>query len=80
MLATSRRCNVAADIDGLMSTRGEVLVSHEQMLILTGRVGRDRAEAEVVEALDQGALVLLLLRRRRCRCRTGVGRRGADRT
>jgi len=75
MLSASH-CGSIADIDGLMSTRGEVLVGHEQMLILAGRIGRDRAEAEVVEALDQGALVLLLLRRR---CRAGVGRRGADR-
>lgn len=70
-----------------MSTRGEVLVGHEQMLVLAGRIGRDRAEAEVVEALDQGALVLLLSGgggRGRGRCGAGVdvtvGRRGADRT
>lgn len=74
MLSATHRGSIA-DIDGLMSTRGEVLVGHEQMLILIGRVGRDRAEAKVVEALDQGALVLLLLR---CRCRAGVSRRGAD--
>jgi len=64
-----------------MSTRGEVLVGHEQMLVLAGRVGRDRAEAEVVEALDQGALVLLLGRgggSGGC-VDVAVGGRGADR-
>lgn len=65
-------------IVSLTSTRSEVLVGHEQMLILAGRVRRDRAKAEVVEALDQGALVLLL-GRSASGIHVAVGRR-ADRT
>lgn len=34
-----------------LSTR-EVLIGHEEMLILAGRIGRNGTEAEVVQALD----------------------------
>lgn len=64
-------------VDDLMCTR-EVLVGHKQVLILAGRIGRDRAEAEVVEALDQGTLILLLRRGGRASVDVAVGCRRAD--